>query len=52
MVTLSYVKLLYEANTTAFKSSRQMFSHIRITKVMANKQRLTQLKLAKISPEM
>lgn len=27
MVTLSYANLLYEANTTAFKSSRQMFQN-------------------------
>lgn len=27
MVTLSYTNLLYEANTTAFKSSRQMFQN-------------------------
>ena len=27
MVTLSYANLLYEANTTAFKTSRQMFQN-------------------------
>ena len=27
MVTLSYANLLYEANTTVFKSSRQMFQN-------------------------
>ena len=27
MVTLSYANLLYEANTTAFKASRQIFQN-------------------------
>ena len=35
MVTLSYANLLYEANTTAFKSSRQNVSkHIGVIKVI------------------
>ena len=45
MVTLSYANLLYEANTTAFKTSRQMFQkYTGAIKVNTNIKGIDQLK--------